>query len=81
MRERDLHELTDVEQVCFLASLDGGRVDMYRDRPERHRRKIQAALDAGAITGEGWLTETGWRIAEAEDDDEAQVVRAEEREG
>lgn len=55
-------DFTDVEQVCWLATRDGGRVDLARDRSPNAARKIQAALDAGAIDGEGWLTAIGREV-------------------
>jgi hypothetical protein len=59
-----LHEITDpVEQVCWLASRNGGRVDLEAERSERSAAKIQEALDAGAIDGQGWLTEIGREYA------------------
>jgi hypothetical protein len=68
-----LHEITDpVEQVCFLAALDGNRVNLSAEHSERSAAKIQAALDAGAIDGEGWLTAIGRECAErAGDESEA----------
>lgn len=60
---KDLEDFTPVEQVCWLASRDGDRVDLTRPRSPRAQAKIDAALKAGAIDGEGWLTETGQRIA------------------
>lgn len=59
----ELHDLTPIQQVCFLASQDGGRVDLARPRSRRAAAKIDAALQAGAIDAGGWLTDTGWRIA------------------
>jgi hypothetical protein len=59
-----LHEITDpVEQVCFLAARDGSRVDLSAERSENSATKIQAALDAGAIDSEGWLTAIGREYA------------------
>ena len=59
-----LHEITDpVEQVCFLAAQDSGRVDLCRDRTPNSAAKIQAALDAGAIDADGWLTAVGREYA------------------
>lgn len=60
---RELADLTDLEQVCWLAAGDGGRVDLDRPRSRNAQRKIDAALAAGAIDGNGWLTATGRRIA------------------
>jgi len=71
-----LHEITDpVEQVCFLAAQDGDRVNLDAERSENSAAKIQAALDAGAIDAEGWLTAVGREYAEraadeSEDSDE-----------
>jgi hypothetical protein len=62
--ERYIDEMDAVEQVCFLASMDGGRVDLRRPRSQRAAAKIDAALRAGAIDGQGHLTATGWRMAE-----------------
>jgi hypothetical protein len=60
-----LHEITDpVEQVCLLAARDGNRVNLNAERSERSAAKVQAALDAGAIDGEGWLTAIGWEYAD-----------------
>lgn len=64
----DLSDLNAVEQVCWLAAGEGGRVDLTRPRSPNAQRKINAALAAGAITGNGWLTQTGIRIAEEVDD-------------
>lgn len=65
-QERTLDELSPLEGLCLLASRDGGRVDLTRERSDRAAAKIQAALDAGAIDAEGWLTEKGKRLAEGE---------------
>lgn len=59
----DLTDLTVVEQVCWLAAGDGGRVDLERPRSARSQGKIDAALDAGAIDSEGWLTARGRELA------------------
>jgi len=61
-----LDELSLLEGLCLLASKDGGRVDLTRERSPRAAGKIQEALDAGAIDAEGWLTEKGRRLAEGE---------------
>lgn len=68
-----LHEITDpVEQVCFLAAQDGDRVNLQVERSANSQAKIQAALDAGAIDAEGWLTAIGREYAErAADESEA----------
>lgn len=67
---KTLDEITDpVEQVCFLAARDGGRVSMSRERSANAARKIQAALDAGAIDGEGWLTAIGREYADHAEED------------
>lgn len=63
----DLTDMTVIEQVCWLAARDGGRVDLSRPRSPNAQRKIDAALAAGAINGNGWLTATGIRIAEQVD--------------
>jgi len=64
--ERSLDELTPLEGLCLLASRDGGRVDLGRERSPNAARRIQEALDAEAIDSEGWLTEKGKRLAEGE---------------
>lgn len=58
----NLDQLNAVEAVCWLASLDGDRVDMERYRSNRALAKIDQALRHGAIDGEGWLTERGQEI-------------------
>ena len=69
-----LHEITDpVEQVCFLAARDGGRVNLSIERSDNSAAKIQAALDAGAIDSEGWLTAIGREYdARASDESDAE---------
>ncbi len=63
--ERSLDELSKLEGLCLLASQDGGRVDLKRERSTNAAAKIDEALKAGAIDSEGWLTDTGWKLAEA----------------
>lgn len=60
---KPLEEFTPIEQVCWLAYHDGGRVDLTRPRSPRSKAKIDEALQAGVIDGAGWLTTTGERIA------------------
>lgn len=61
---KDLTEMTGVEQVCWLADRDGGRVDMDRPRSRSAEMKITAARIEGAIDDEGRLTDKGLAIAE-----------------
>jgi hypothetical protein len=60
---KELTEMTDVEQVCWLALRDGGRVAMDRPRSQRSTAKIMAARVEGAINGQGYLTSKGRAIA------------------
>lgn len=62
---KELTDMTSVEQVCWLASRDGGRVDMKRPRSRSAEAKITAARLEGAIDEDGWLTPLGHQIAEA----------------
>lgn len=64
---KELTDMTSVEQVCWLAARDGGRVDMQRPRSRSAEAKITAARLEGAIDEDGRLTALGNEIAEAVD--------------